>query len=191
MNINLLSNNIVTVIAYGNSRKHHSLLLASKKLYRKTLRRWKRTLSIVILDAADKGPVSRFFRFVGMPYDAPMLKTTPPIITITLYVSFRWVEPLQSGHALLLISLSTWCEGRLNVGFVNSSVPTKLWKSMVSRKNIWMFSVLHRLTVMGRAHGWVGLIIFVTWQLHTFFFALHNSLVCVHLVAKAVEKLLN
>lgn len=47
-------------------------------------------------------------------------RTSPSHRHNSLHVSFSWVEPLQSGHALLLISLSTGCEGRLNVGFVQS-----------------------------------------------------------------------
>lgn len=65
--------------------------------------------------------------------DAPVLENKAPVTTITLHASFSWVEPLQSGHALLLISPSAGCEGRINVGFVKSDQAVK---TMESRKNI-------------------------------------------------------
>lgn len=52
----------------------------------------------------DTVPVMKFFRFVWIPLWCTFVKNNTPVITITLCVSFSWVEPLQSGHALLLIS---------------------------------------------------------------------------------------
>lgn len=99
------SHQFLAITGWGLIRNHmiFSAICCWKDIQEKL---WclKHTLYEGISDVVDTVPVMRFFRFVGIPLLCTFVKNNAPVITITLRVSFSWVEPLQSGHALLLIS---------------------------------------------------------------------------------------